>query len=191
MDPRLRSKPWYGCRSGVLRVPLTDLYAQRSAISVLLAMGLDAASRFLDIGACHCGERLSLRFSGSGHGLLPITAALLFDVSRATGVEVERQKLEWSRRALTRLPQRERAALSFHHADVCEWPDLSEARCEVMHVTIHSLAQHTHIHAFDFDFPPDVLRHMGWALRRSPCWQVFASCSDQGDWLRLWQSSAR
>lgn len=53
------------------------------------------------------------------------------------------------------------------------------------------LVQHTHIHAFDYDFPPDVLRHVGWALRRTPSWQVFASCSDQRDWLRLWQSSTR
>lgn len=82
---------------------------------------------------------------GSGHGLIVSTAALLFSVSKATGVEVEQQKLEWSKRALHRLPQREQGVLNFHHTDVCQWSDLREVRALFFDESIHSLhAAHTY-----------------------------------------------
>lgn len=47
--------------------------------------------------------------------------------------------------------------------------------------------QNTHIYAFDFDFVPPVMRHIGGALRNTREWRVFASCSDMRDWAKLWE----
>ena len=65
---------------------------QSSAASVLIAMGVDKDSHFLDIGAGLKQDSIEVaNRSGSGHGLVPFLAALLLKVRKATGVEVEKQ----------------------------------------------------------------------------------------------------
>src|SRR6185312_15904130 len=77
----------------------------------------------------------------------------------------------------------------FLHLNIEDWSDLGGVRRRSDAHLI--LSQKTHIYAFDFDFPPSVMRHVGQALRNTRTWQRVASCTKKVEWLKLFEEYVR
>ncbi len=132
-----------------------------AAQRVLAAMKIErGASTFLELGSGHC--------------LVCFSAVLDHGASSARGIELRALPCEWAKEALARLKRSTPVPLDIEFAcgdlvALLAAPDRPSA---------------THIYAFDFDYPPEVLYAIATYLYlERDAWRVFASANDAKDWL--------